>query len=410
MASQVLKISLNTISIGLVLGGLFLLSACQQGASGIAGQPASGISGDSSQAGSGLRPLSANVKGEKIGNGPVRVALLLPTGAQGAAGQIAGQLANAAKLAMRDFGANRLQVVLKDTKGRGADAALAATEARDEGASLIIGPLFSANVSAASGVAQPSRIPMLALTSDVNRARRGVYMMSFSPNNNISRTLNYGLTLGANNVIALLPNNAYGQLAERELRTTLDSGGGQVVSVVKYDRDEASQIAAARSVVLSLPTANALFIPDGGAVPSTLLKAIRSGGGNLNGMQIMGSGQWESVNVNDPALDRAYFAAADKANFETFAQRYQAVYGQRPITNAALVYDAISLTSELVRRNGQDPFSFRAIESTSGFSGASGVFRFTSNGQVQRGLVINRIENKSVVTVSPAPSSFASRR
>ena len=72
--------------------------------------------------------------------------------------------------------------------------------------------------------------------------------MSFAPSADIRRTLKHGLSLGANRVVALLPKGAYGVIAEREMRRTLDENGGQVVSVVHYRRDANSMVEAARTV------------------------------------------------------------------------------------------------------------------------------------------------------------------
>ena len=388
--------------------GLLLLGACQQGALTLP---------DLSTTAKPRPPvnpppvvekptLSAKVTGEKVGNGPTRIALLVPKSAQGGAGRVGVEFANAARLAVRDFGAASIQLVIKDTKGQAAQASIAAAQARDEGASLVIGPLFSANVSAASGVTLPAKLPMIAFSSDVSRARANVYLLSFAPDANIRRTLNYGLSLGADRVVALLPNNTYGQLAERELRRTYDQAGGQVVSVVRYGRDSNAMITAARSIALSLSGANAIYIPDGGQAPTLMLNSLKKAGVSLEGKQIMGSGQWESVDKSQRVLAGAIYAGADKSNFNTFSRRYRATYGSTPAIAAGTAYDAVSLAAELIRRNAQAPFTASAIQSRSGFNGATGIFRFEANGRLQRGLVVNKIEGGRAVIVSPAPTGF----
>ncbi|MEE9376173.1 MAG: penicillin-binding protein activator, partial [Rhizobiaceae bacterium] len=345
-------------------------------------------------------------EGQKVGNGPVRIALLLPMSAQGGAGVIGKEYANAARIAVRDFGSGRLHLIIKDTKGKAARAALLAEQARNEGASLILGPLFSANVSAASGITKPANMPMIAFSSDAARASRGVYLMSFAPEADVRRTLHYGLSVGTNRVVALLPEGAYGSLVEREMRRVFDEAAGQVVSIIRYARNATSLEKAARAAAPILGNANGIYIPEGGQIPSVLLKAISKLGVNLSGMQIMGSGQWEGVNKGSSVLAGAIYAGAEKRNFESFARRYSATYGKRPASNTALAYDAVSLAAELIRKDQQAPFSDQAIQSQAGFSGVSGVFRFKSNGRLQRGLVVNRIQTGSSVVISPAPTSF----
>jgi hypothetical protein len=45
---------------------------------------------------------------------------------------------------------------------------------------------------------------------------------------------------------------------------------------------------------------------------------------------------------------------------------------------------------------------------TSGFQGASGIFRLREDGTVERGLAVATIDGNQVVVLSPAPRSFSS--
>lgn len=385
-----------------------LLTACQSsgvtGSGSVAGS--SDNLGNNSTTGLSNRSLSAEVSGERIGNARVRVALLVPQSASGPAGIAGREIALAAKLAMQDFSRNQFELVIKDTKGQAAEAAILAGQARDEGASLVLGPLFSANVSSASGVTEPSRLPMIAFTSDIARARPNVYLLSFAPDADIRRTLNFGISSGFSRVVAILPNSSYGRLAEQEMRQTLEGAGGQVVAVARYSRDSNSVVEAARSIALSLANADAIYIPEGGQIPSAVLKSLKGSGVDLKGKQILGSGQWSNVDHKDPALNGAIYASADRTNFVQFAGRFRSVHNKEPSVTAGLGYDAVGLVAELFRRNAQAPFTKSALESRVGFIGSTGIFRFESNGRLQRALVVNRIENKQPVLISPAPQSF----
>ena len=352
------------------------------------------------------RPLTAKVEGESVGSGPIRVAMLLPKSASGAAGLAGTELANAAKMAMQDFAGGRFQLVIKDTRGQPSEAASLAFQARDEGATLVLGPLFSANVSSASAVTEPAKIPMIAFSSDIARARPNVYLLSFAPDADIRRTLRYGFSSGANRVVALLPQSSYGRLAEKEMRSVYDQLGGQIVSVVRYPRDAEAITEAARSVAQAAKDANAIYIPEGGRVPALVLNALKKAGVRLRDKLVMGSGQWTSTSNRNSVLNGAIYAGADKTNFQTFAERYKQTYGNDPTVTAALGYDAISLTAELIRRSAQAPFSAQNIQSRSGFRGATGIFRFEADGRLQRALVVNRIEAGQPVIISPAPSGF----
>ena len=60
----------------------------------------------------------------------------------------------------------------------------------------------------------------------------------------------------------------------------------------------------------------------------------------------------------------------------------------------------------LAKTGGPDPFTHEAILNPNGFTGVDGLFRFTPQGLVQRGLAVLEVEPQGTVVVSPAPRSF----
>ncbi len=84
--------------------------------------------------------MQGQVAGRTIGNGSVRVGLLLPYSGEGqTAVSVATLFENSAKLALEDFQGADIQLLVKDTGGTGEGASLAAQQAINEGAELLIG-------------------------------------------------------------------------------------------------------------------------------------------------------------------------------------------------------------------------------------------------------------------------------
>ncbi len=369
------------------------------------GLPGQGLSGGEVANKPPVAALPA-AKGQIVGNGPVRVALLLPLTAPGNAGKVGNELANAAKLAMQDFGQNTLQLVIKDTAGQAADAQSRASDAIQERSSLILGPLFSGSVSAVSSVALPSKTTMVAFSSDPRRARRGVYLMSFSPRADVRRALTYGISQGKTTFVALLPKGAYGDLVEATMKETLSRQGGRLVAMAKYDHSGQSIVEAARSVSVAINDAAAIYIPDGGQVPTAMMAALRQAGANTSGKMLLGSGQWETTDLSNRLIAGAYFSGRDKRQFANFAARYKSAYGASPTSTAGLAYDAVSMAAGLARSRGARAYDYANMESRNGFSGVSGIFRFGSSGNAERGLVVYQVQNGRAQVVSQAPSTF----
>ncbi|MEZ5810675.1 MAG: penicillin-binding protein activator [Rhizobiaceae bacterium] len=345
-------------------------------------------------------------KGEVIGRGNVRIALMLPTSAPGNASIIARELKNAATMAMEDWGMETLQLVIKDTLGTPNGAVDAASEVSTERASLVLGPLFSGSVSAATGVLRPAGKTMIAFSSDSTVAGRGVYLVSYLPQTVIDRTLAYAVASGYGAVAAILPNGPTGNLAEAQLKKTLARAGGSVVGIARYDYNDASVEAAIEAIAPNIAEAQAIFIPDGGSTPGAIVNTLRRRGISISGKKLLGTGQWASSDLKNPALAGAWFADADQESIAAFKAKYSAKFGQPPSAVAPLAYDAVALISGIVKRDGVAGLTSRSLENPVGFSGYAGIFRFLPDGTNERGLAVYEVSDGTTRVVSPAPKAF----
>ena len=161
----------------------------------------------------GLPPAA----GGEIAAGGVKVALILPLSAPGNAGLVAQSMRNSAELALAEFSNPNIQLLIKDDAGNPTAARRAATEAMDEGAEIIIGSLFANTVQAVGSVARPRGIPVIAFSTDASIAARGVYLLSFLPESDVVRVLNYAFSTGKRSFAGLIPDNAYGSVVEADL-------------------------------------------------------------------------------------------------------------------------------------------------------------------------------------------------
>ena len=104
---------------------------------------------------------------------PVRVGLLLPlSGANAAIGQA---LLDAAQLALFDLGDERLEIVPRDTHGRPEGAREAVQAALAAGVEVILGPLFSASVTAAAPAARLRGINLIAFSRELEQVTGQVF-------------------------------------------------------------------------------------------------------------------------------------------------------------------------------------------------------------------------------------------
>src|SRR5690349_11516999 len=130
---------------------------------------------------SGPAPAADQNPQAAVGSGQIKVGLLLPLSAPGNAGAAGQSMRNAAELAISEFNNPNIQLLVKDDGGSAQGAQQAAQQALDEGAEIILGPLFAGSVTQAGQVARGRGVPVIAFSTDSNVAGRGVYLLSFLP-------------------------------------------------------------------------------------------------------------------------------------------------------------------------------------------------------------------------------------
>jgi ABC-type branched-subunit amino acid transport system substrate-binding protein len=341
------------------------------------------------------------------GNGQVRVALILPLSAQGNAGVAAQSMKNAAEMALAEFKQPNVQLLVKDDAGNPQTAQAAAQQAVAEGAEIIVGPLFAQSVSAVASVARPRAIPIIAFSTDASVASRGVYLLSFLPESDVRRIVEYSVARGKRSIAAMLPDTAYGSVVEAALQQEAARRGARVVAIEKYQGTSAGIAEAARRLAGSINRADALFIPDGADLLSQIGQQLASAGVNLKSVQLLGSGLWDDPRVfADTRLDGGWFAAPEQAGYRDFVTRYRKRFGQEPVRTATLAYDAVALVAALVKTQGTQRFTDAVLTNPSGFAGIDGVFRFRPEGTNERGLAVLRVAPGGGQVVSPPPKMF----
>jgi ABC-type branched-subunit amino acid transport system substrate-binding protein len=385
-------------AIGLMLGAP-LLSACGSvgGTLGPLSNPFATNPESPAPGGPAQQPIVA-------GNGQNKVGLILPLSASGNAGVAAQSMKNAAEMALAEFQNPNIQLLIKDDVGNPQGAALGTQQALEEGAEIVLGPLFAASVPSTAQAARTRNISIIAFSTDSSVAGRGVYLLSFLPESDVNRIVEYSASIGKKSFAALLPDNAYGNVVEVAFKQAVGRRGGRIVAFEKYGADRATP---ARTVAQALGQADALFIADDGDSVVATADALTAAGANLRNIQLLGTGLWDNPRVFASAsLQGGLYAAPDPAGFRAFAGRYRTRYGGEPVRTATLAYDAVALVAALARTQGPQRFSPDTLTNPSGFAGIDGLFRFRPDGTNERGLAVMRVASGGGVPVAGSPKSF----
>ncbi|MDE2029506.1 MAG: penicillin-binding protein activator [Alphaproteobacteria bacterium] len=344
-------------------------------------------------------------------NGQIKVAILLPlSGPNAALGQA---MLNAAQQAVFDAAGTDFRLLPHDTEAVGG-AQAAANAAVQEGAQLIIGPLFATNIPAVKLVASHAGLQILPLSTDTSQAEPGVYVMGLAPAAQVRRIIAYanahmaGAAAG-HRFAALVPATPYGALVGQVFEDAVKEAGGTVVDYETYD-SVAQDTGNIENLTDRRSMIDALFLPEGGDDLKTVTQQLAAAGFNGTQIHMLGTGLWDvpGLGQQNPLLVGGWYAAPDPAARKNFTAAYASAYGKNPPRLATLAYDATALAAVLAKRGGR--YDATALQNPNGFAGLDGIFRLLSSGKVERGLAVNEVTPYGAHVIDPSPVSFVGRK
>jgi branched-chain amino acid transport system substrate-binding protein len=350
-------------------------------------------------------PAPGNDITERIGSGPIKLALIAPLTQASGPSVVGASLRNAAQLAYNDSGSNDVSILVADDHSSPAGAAAATQTVLNEGAEIVLGPVFASGVKEASRVARSAGRPVIAFSTDSSAASRGTYLLSFLVENYVERVVDFSAQRGKKSAAALIPDSDYGGIALGAFQQSAANHGLRVVTIERYKPGASGE--AVRHIAAAAEQIDTLFIPDNPEGMVAVARELSSANLDAQRVQIIGTGLWNDPRaLKLPALQGAWFSAPDNSGFNAFASRYRGRFNIDPPRIATQAYDAVSLAIALARSQGSQRFSESALTNPSGFNGADGVFRFRPDGTSERGLSVLEIDGGQARVVSPAPRTL----
>jgi branched-chain amino acid transport system substrate-binding protein len=341
-------------------------------------------------------------------DGQVRIAILLPlTHPSKETRAVAQALLDAAQMGMFDMGARSMVLLPRDTGATPETAAAAAQDAISKGAELILGPLLASDVRAVAPVARQHNVPVVAFSTDRTVAGDGVYLLSFLPEQEVSRIVTYAAQQGRSKFAALVPQTPYGQRVEEAFRNSVTQSGREVVTVQTYAPNPGALEPAVKAI--SKMGFDAVFLPEGGPMLRSIAP-ILTVNVDTRKVKLLGTGLWDDPQVaKDPSLMGGWYAVPPQDQRANFITRYQQLYGNKPARIASLAYDGIALASTLAGGPAGRRYTRTAISDPNGFAGIDGIFRFRADGMTERGLAVMEVSSGGLNVVSPAAVTFQSQ-
>jgi len=338
---------------------------------------------------------------------PVRVGVILPfTGGAPATRALAQSMLKAAELALFDAGNRNIVLITADEGNGGATAADAAQKLLAQGAEVIVGPLFGPSVQAVAPIARDRGVPVLAFSTEKAVAGNGAYLISFLPQNEVRRVVNFAYANGHRQFAALVPQSAYGDVAQDAFRNSVTAAHGTIADIERFPANAGAIAAPTAAVAKS--GADAVLIAQGGVMLKALAPTLSLDGASKDKVKLLGTGLWD----DDPSLARegslvgSWYAAPSPNADAQFIAKYRGTFGSAPAQLASLAYDAVSLVALLSQGAPYHRFTQAALMDPNGFAGVNGIFRFNNDGTSERGLAVLEVTGNGPVVVSPAPTTF----
>lgn len=349
-----------------------------------------------------------------------RVAIILPFSTRSKALRAeADGLLKAAELSIFDTKDKSLLLIPIDGGGTKSGSARAAQLAIKKGAEIILGPIKATSVSSVAAVARKNNVPVIGFSNDTKVAGDGVYLLSFPPEADTKRIVEFTAEEGARKFAFLGPNSVYGRRVLAAYRDAISKIGGELVAVETYaGKDitvmqapaerlartyaQAKERALANGEKNPEPAFHVVMMPERGTALRSLAPLLPYYDDSLREVQFIGTGRWNNEDVaKEPALNGGVFAGPDRRAKQVFETNFDTVYGEEVGNLSALGYDAVKIASYILSTDSKERTAH--LVDPQGFYGVDGFVRFGADGRPRRGLAIFQIRNGRIVELEPAP-------
>lgn len=342
----------------------------------------------------------------------VPVALLVPAGS-GSTGDetLARALQNAAQMAIGDLNGVKIDLRVYNTGGSPAQAGAVAAQAADEGAKIILGPVFAESANAVGLAVADRGINVLSFSNNTAIAGGNVFVLGNTFPNTANRLVNYAAAQGKRRILVVNDQTAAGEIGARAIEGAISRSSAQLVGSVPYDFSQQGVTNVVPTIVQRVKAGDvdALFLTadTAGALP-LLTQLLPEQGVDPAQTKFLGLTRWDipQATLALPGIQGGWFALPDPGLNNAFQARYQATYGEAPNQIAGLAYDGIAAIGALVKSGRPDALTRAALTQPSGFVGVNGIFRLRPDGTNERALAVAEVRDGQAVVVDPSPRSF----
>ncbi|MBS0322022.1 MAG: ABC transporter substrate-binding protein [Proteobacteria bacterium] len=333
---------------------------------------------------------------------------------------------NGAKLAVKEINAaggilgRKIEYTSADTQSNPQIAKSLAQRAVDDGAYVVMGPVFSGSIMVSMAETRKAEIPNFTGGEAAAITQQGnpyIFRTSFTQTTAMPKVARYiADDLKAKTVAIIWVNNDFGKGGRDTIMKDLEKRGVKVVADISTDPGQVDFSGAVLKAKQS--NADALFVYTNEEESARALRELRKQGYDK---PIVGETVLTSQKVIELAGDAANGAVAHvgltadapQPQIQAYDKRYQAEYHTRGDHNAMKGYSAIYMIKVLTERLGKvDPKAFAAAMHGAKFTvkenpGVLLDVTFDQNGDLDRESFMTKVVNGKQVVVATLPALSA---
>jgi branched-chain amino acid transport system substrate-binding protein len=288
---------------------------------------------------------------------------------------------------------HKVKLIVKDTGGSPEKAVSFARQLIDEEKVFaILGPSTSGETMAVKNIAEEGKTPLISLAAAeviVNPVAPNVFKTAQKDSHAAALIFQDMKKRGITRIAVFSSNTGFGKAGKEQIARLAPEYGIQIVLDEVYDK--AATDLSAEATKLKGSNAQAVLNWSIEPAQSILVKNIRQLGIAIPIYQSHGFGNLAYVKAAGPAAEGVIFPlgrllVADalpaghpqKAVLVAYRDAYQKKYGEEVSGFGGYAWDGFQLLALAIEKAGLDRARVRAaLESTQGFVGQSGVFRFS---------------------------------
>ena len=241
--------------------------------------------------------------------------------------------------------------------------------------------------------------------------------MGFEPEIQINEVTEYTIKKKYKRFAALLPNTKYGKRVLNTYRNVIYENKLSLNKVELYDSNsndlekniqnlvglqenpqiEIDEETGDNPIENFDPGFDVLLLIETGNKLREAVALLTYYGVDFKKVKLIGTGEWYEENIgSEPGLLGAWFVAPSPKLWINFEKKFYKLYGYKPSRLSSLAYDSLTSIYSIINKNdGIYEISYQDFQSSYGFTGIDGDFKFLPNGTVERKLSILEISQRS---------------